>query len=228
MTFTDRIKNYEIQTALPSEKMKTSRELYVLATLKYLCPEEFSSLEKGETPDLKSTDGLLGIEVTWGGSPSDEIINGESYKFSHAKTYKDKQKCLKKIRAQGGDRNSYSISFPVTTARKDKINIQDIFQKKLKKLDVYREKCQRLGLAIQIDIPLFLLTDKNWESWLSEVNHDGFDFVIIIHWSGIDIYDFKTGEYRSFRTTREEQQSLKIIARLTAEGIISDNDPEWK
>lgn len=228
MVFTDRVYNYTVEKALSPDKIKTSREYYVLAVLKYLCPEVFSQLEKSETPDLQNRDGLLGVEVTWGGSPRDEIINGENYKLRYAKTEKQRERCLETIRKEGGNRDKYTISYPMSTGTDDKNNIEKIVKKKLNKIHIYKEKCSRVGLAILLDIPLFFLTDKNWESWLSNINNNGFNFIILLHWSGIDICFFETNEYRSIRfKDREENMMLHKIARMTTEGIIKESDLEW-
>ena len=45
--------------------------------------------------------------------------------------------CLRKIRENGGEKDNYSISFPVSTAQIDKKNIEIIFEKKLKKIIIY-------------------------------------------------------------------------------------------
>ena len=228
MHFTDKIRNYEVTAALPMEDIKISREYYALAVLKYSFPEQFSGLRKGESPDLQDVEAGLGVEVTWGGSPRDEIINGESYKYSHAKTDKDREKCLQQIRRNGGDRNEYSISYPVSTSDSDKKHIQNVLVKKLKKIDSYREHFKCLGLAILIDIPLFFFDDSQWGDWFSHINKDGFDFVALLHWSGVDMYDVKTGQYKSHRINREDMDALKRVGRMAAEGIIRDDDPVWR
>lgn len=227
MYLTDEIRNYEVTTALPIEKIKTSREYYALAVLKYSFPEQFAGLRKGETPDLQDVDRNIGVEVTWGGSPRDEIINGESYKFSHAKSDNDRKKCLQRIKENGGDRNEYSISYPVSTSDGDKKHIQNVLTKKLKKIDSYRVRVNRIGLAILIDIPLLFFDDPQWGDWLSPINKGSFDFIALVHWSGIDMYDFKMEEYISFRIEREDMDALKKLGRMTAEGIIKDDDPVW-
>lgn len=98
MHFSEEIRNYEVMTALPFKDIKTSREYFALGVLKYSFPDQFSNLKKGKAPDLQDMEGSLGVEVTWGGSERDELISGESYKYSHAKTEKDRERCLRIIR----------------------------------------------------------------------------------------------------------------------------------
>ena len=223
----DEIRNYKVTSALPTELMKTSREYDVLAILKYSFPERFSKLRKAEAPDLQDPYGELGVEVTWGGSPRDELISGESLKYSKAKTVAAKERSLQKIRENGGNRDEISTSYPVATSEDDKKNVIKVFQKKLKKVDIYRKSFKCVGLAIMIDIPLFFFYDPHWGKWLSSINNNGFDFVAIIHWSGVDIYDFKTDKYSKRLISREDMDALQRLGRMAAEGIINDDDPVW-
>lgn len=228
MNLRDDIRNYEVTTALSPKLIKTSREYKVLAILKYSFPERFSKLQKSEAPDLQEPDGELAVEVTWGGSPRDGLISGESVKYSHAKTKDEKDKIRQKIQKNGGDRNDISTNYPVGTSEGDKKSVIEAFRKKLKKVDNYRQSFLRIGLAIIIDIPLFLIDDPDWGNWLSDINNSSFDFVALIHWSGVDIFDFKTGEYSKQRICREDMDALKRLGRMTAEGKIKDDDPVWE
>lgn len=228
MNLRDEVRSFQVTTALSTELIKTSREYNVLAILKYSFPDCFTKLHKAEAPDLQDDDGNLAVEVTWGGSPRDELISGESLKYTHAKTEVEKVRSLQKIRKNGGDRDAVSTSYPVGTSESDKKNVIEVFRKKLKKADNYRQSFQRIGLAIIIDIPLFFFDDPQWGKRLSYINDDSFDFVAIIHWSGVDIYDFKTGKYINKRISREDMDALKRLGRMTAEGIIKDDDPVWE
>ena len=228
MNLRDEIRNFQVTKALSTELIKTSREYKALAILKYSFPDCFSNLHKAEAPDLQDDDGSLAIEVTWGGSPRDELISGESVKYSHAKTEAEKERSLQRIRKNGGNRDAISTSYPAGTSEGDKKHVLEVFRKKLKKADNYRQCFQRIGLAIIIDIPLFFFDDLQWGKWLSGINDGGFDFVAIIHWSGVDIYDFKTGEYSDRRICREDMDALERLGRMAAEGIIKDDDPVWE
>ena len=84
------------------------------------------------------------------------------------------------------------------------------------------------GDEILIDIPLFFFDDPQWGDWFSLINKDGFDFVALLHWSGVDMYDIKTGQYKSHRINREDMDVLKRVGRMAAEGIIKDDDPAWR
>ena len=228
MNLRNEIRNFQVTTALSAELIKTSREYNVLAILKYSFPERFSKLHKAEAPDLQDDDGTLAVEVTWGGSPRNALISGESLKFSHAKTEAEKERSLRIIRKNGGERDAISTSYPVGTSEGDKKCVIEVFRKKLKKVDDYRRSFQHIGVAIIIDIPLFFFDDPQWGKWLSGINGDRYDFVALIHWSGVNIYDFRTEEYSNLRISREDMDALQRLGRMAAEGIITDDDPVWE
>lgn len=228
MNFTDEIRNYKVYSPLPQEMIKTSREYTALAILKYSFPERFANLCKSEAPDLQDQEADLGIEITSGFSSRDEQITGESIKYSRAKTEKDRETCRRKIVNCGGTRDEISTGYPVTTPDSDKANVIAAFQKKLKKVDQYHKKFKHVGIAILIDIPMFFFSDSEWGKWLEEINGGQFSFVALIHWSGIDIYDFSTGTYSVKRIDGEDMNTLKKIGRMAAEGIITDDSPVWQ
>ena len=103
MKLTDKIRNYSFATSLQPTQHKTYREYEALSYLKYSFPELFSKLSKAEAPDLQDADGEIGVEVTWGSSPDNELITAESNKY-HLATEKNKQRILERIREHGGDR----------------------------------------------------------------------------------------------------------------------------
>ncbi len=79
-----------------------------------------------------------------------------------------------------------------------------------------------------INIPMFLFCDPNWGEWLEQINKGQFDFVALIHWSGIDVYDFATRNYYMKRIDRENMNALKRLGRMAAEGIIRDDEFVWQ
>ena len=228
MFFSEKIIDFVCSTSLPPEEIKTYREYLALAVLKYSFPEKFSRLHKAEAPDLQDIDGGIGIEVTYGGSPCDESISGESYKYSHAKTESDRERCLNNIRRNGGDRDYYTVSYPPTTSKDDIAYVKTVFQKKQKKYNEYQKHFHCLGLAIVIDFPTFLITGFNWGEWLSQINNSKYTFVAIIYHYGIYIYDFATREYISNKIDTTNINSIQNLARMATERIITDDDPVWQ
>ena len=227
MIINELLQDYKITTALQPELRKTSREYCALSFLQFSFPDLFFNLRKKEAPDLQAQEDGIGIEVTWGGSPENEIISGESDKYRRARNQAERERSLEIIRKHGGDRNDFCTSYPVGSSSLDKKYLENAINKKKKKVFRYRRDFQRVGLAILIDIPLFFLGDPNWGDWLSDINQNDFDFVCIIHFWGVDLFNFFTRKYLSSRPSREEIEALKLLSRLTAEGIIQDDDSVW-
>ena len=204
MKTTDAIRDYQVTAGISAELKKKSEEYYALAVLKHCDKMRFSCLYKTESPDLQSKDGMLGIEVTNAEAPGDQQINGESIKYQHAKTDEEREKALRIIRRNGGDRNTCCTTYPTGTDTKELKNIKNAYCKKLKKLNTYREKCSEVGLVIRIDVPICILGDAQWGNLLHKENEDGFDFIALLHWSGMDIFEMKTGKYSSFKNVHSE------------------------
>ena len=226
MKLTDNIRNYTFNTSLKPEQHKTYREYEALAVLKYSFPELFSNLHKAEAPDLQDSEGSIGVEVTWGSSPNNELINNESAKYPQA-TEANRIKILNRIREHGGDRRGPITSFPLGTEDGDKVHILRAFQKKVKKADRYREDFCNLGLVITIDTPLSIFPDFDWGKELEPYNNDKYDFVVLSHWQGVSMYDFHTRERIDKEISKENRYTLKKLSRMTVEGIIRDDDPVW-
>lgn len=229
MILTGRINEYCISEPLSSNLIKVSKEYFALALLRYCIPNQFDCLKKAESPDLQDDNGLIGIEVTDATSEQEQQISGESIKYSKAKFEEERQKSLSIIRRNGGDRNEWFISYPVSNEEREKKNVKRAYLRKLKKVECYRKVCTRLGLFIEIDTqPLFAAKDLDWEKCSLSSTGKGFDFVILSSWKGLELYDFEIKENRSITIKREDRDTLKFLARLTAEGIINENDPEWQ
>jgi len=227
MRLTDDIRNYQFSpTPLQSQQHKTYREYEALAVLKYSFPEMFSSLHKAEEPDLQDSAGEIGVEVTWGGSPVNELINSESAKYPHA-TEENKEKILNRIREHGGDRIGPITSFPLGTEDADKTNILRAFQNKVQKAEKYKQGFSNIGLVITIDIPLSIYPDYDWGKELEPYNNNMFNFAILLHMLGVSMYDFRTKEYTNKDIPKEDWCALRKLSRMTVEGIISDADPTW-
>lgn len=87
----------------------------------------------------------------------------------------------------------------------------------------YDKKCD-----LFVDIPLSFFYDSEWGKWLDEINGGKYEFAALIHWSGVDIYDFSVRKYLTKRIIREDMDALKKLGRMAAEGIIKDNDSVWQ
>jgi len=228
LNITDDIRKFRPTSDISPELRKLSQEYYALAVLKYCDKQRFGGLRKAESPDLQDSEGYLGIEVTDSTSAQEQQISGESIKFRNAKTDTERENALRIICRNGGDRNAQHTSYPIGTKEGVLKNVQNAYCNKLKKLSKYRRKCSKIGLVIRIDFPISILGNTQWGTLLTGKKEDDFDYIILLHWSGIDIYDVRIDAYSHFRINREDMDDLKRLGRMTAEGIINDNDPIWQ
>ena len=228
MNITDDIRKFRPTSDISPELRKLSQEYYALAVLKYCDKQRFGGLRKAESPDLQDSEGYLGIEVTDSTSAQEQQISGESIKFRNAKTDTERENALRIIRRNGGDRNAQHTSYPIGTGEGVLKNIQNAYCNKLKKLSIYRKKCSQIGLVIRIDFPISIIGNNQWGTLLTSKEQNEFDYIILQHWSGIDIYDVRIDAYSHFRINREDMDDLKRLGRMAAEGIIKDNDPIWQ
>lgn len=225
MFIRDEIKNYTVTKPLPAGLIKKAEEYKALAILKHSFPDRFARMHKDESPDLQDSDGDLGVEVTSGESTSDHIITSESIKYRHSKSEVEKEKILKKIQNNGGNIDGYIIDYPIGNADSDMIHVTAAFEKKIAKADLYRKRFKCIGLAIMLDCPLFI--NHQWGKRLSHINNGKYDFVALLHWSGVVLYDFRTDNYSYANINREDMDALKKLGRMAAEGIIKDDDSVW-
>lgn len=61
---TELVQNKRYDYAIKPCLLKRSQEYRVLATLRYLLPQEYSKMVTGESSDLQDCDSSVGIEVT--------------------------------------------------------------------------------------------------------------------------------------------------------------------
>lgn len=222
---TDKIRNYVPKTAIDSELGKYSEEYFVLACLKHCLPAQFSNLRKAETPDLLVFDGSLGVEVVSAISTKERVITRESTKYRETTDEKKKEKYLNAVTKQGGDIKDKCIYYPIVTQDTIIKCIINVYNSKIDKTDSYLQQCSRIGLAIIVDVPLSL-ENIEWMEWFPEPKV--FDMIILLHWKGFDLYDFNTKSYEHIIIDKNDRLALKKLGRMTAEGIIKEDDPEWE
>ncbi|WP_026528269.1 hypothetical protein [Butyrivibrio sp. VCD2006] len=235
----------QIHGAIDSRKLKDSREYYALAVLKSLFPYEYKDLmrKKTDRPDLKSLEGSYGIEVTTADSENDNEDNRllSEYAVSHDEKIKKKLETHKNnvevvdigVRAirGGGYNDSYDISTETTMGKGAQLEYQlliNSIRKKVVSANKYKDGFHHLELVIikKERVP------GDWEQGIIQCIK-----IVMEREAGIlrKIY-FLYGNkcYMVSLDGREEviiiehRDKLQLLARLTAEGIIADDDYEWQ
>lgn len=230
---TEKIKNKKFTAPIEAKLQKYSQEYKVLSTLRYLFPNRFEKMVKGESPDLQDKENGIGIEVTAAVDWKDMRAAREFAKLRQGNGNIEKHK--KAITSSGYFFSSIKkdkVAICTSgTSEVEKIFFQKSIRKKLNNLQQYRTEFQKIGLAvIWIDIPTSYVRD-NLGKWIAEVlDKTGliFDFVYVLSHRFCFYYDVqeKSAELRMIKDT--ENKWLATIARMTAEGELSLNDEEWQ
>lgn len=229
---TDLVKNKKFNCPINSSLQNCSQEYRVLATLRYLYPGRFDTMVKAESPDLQDCKNNIGIEVTVGVQERDMKANRI---FSElCQESKGQEKCKRIIESCG-----YAVlplkdeTFAIYTSGTSD-GERDVFQKSIrrkeKKIQQYRTKFKKIGLAILLpEIPTSDAED-HFSKWISELTVDienQFDFFFVISHRFCIYYSAQGKISEKKAITKDESRFLSTIGRMTAEGEISLTDVEW-
>ena len=231
--YTERIKQKSFYSPINSRIIKKSHEYRVLATLRYLFPEKFSTMILNDAPDLQDFTNNVGIEVTDAVSENDmnaSRIFSELHKYNS----REQKKKIEKIELCG---YSYTQNNQIATIQAtgigndEKLIFQKIIRKKMEKLQSYKSLFNRIGLSILLPEIPSTYAENHFQKWLSDVfkEYDStFDFVYVISERFCNYYDSKNTTYVKTSIKKEDDLCLKKIGRMTAEGEISLADIEWQ
>lgn len=231
---TDRVKNYKITSAIKPSLLKYSCEYRALATLRYLFPKRFNTLEHAEKPDLQDLINGVGIEVVNAVSKKDMEANRllSNMRDNKNMSPEEIERLKKGIEACGYDLNDEKNSISKTgTGDGEKQVFQESIRKKIKKLPNYKKIFDKNGLAVVLpEIPTREAIDSlhRWIVDLVEENGCFFDFVFVISHRSFDYYDVQKNSFATYSLTEEENKLLRAIGRMTAEGGLSLSDLEWQ
>lgn len=232
MELTDRIKNKSYSKSLDSHLWKTYQEFLCLAVLKYVFGNEFQHLRHDDAPDLQDQDNKIGIEVTQAIEPKDAQTSGEHIRFFESDDKSVRVKSRGKIEANGGMlfENGVLVMSP-KTAEETKNTIINAYTRKSAMINEYKKNgFQTLGLCIYHQVHLSSEIQKQCFAWLKEVRQlekDQFDFAFIVHFMGVMRFDFAKGEMKSYEIEEDVMDNLGVLARMTVEGEVKEDDPIW-
>lgn len=230
---TDRLINgiQFINGAINSRILKDSQEYYALAVIKSLFPDDYKTLVKKKTdrPDLKNIDDLYGVEVTTADSKNDNEDNRLFSIYSKNKKKKIKEKLEKhrkkvietegiSLLSEGGGYGVEKDNQLLIHSISEKIESADKYASNYKFLDLVVIKNERVPSIW--DEEIFRCVDTA----LSQ-DKKMFRNVFVIYnencyWVASD------GIHKKLRINNRDR--LKLLARLTAEGVIKVEDEEWK
>ena len=230
----DVIQNKNYTYSICAELQKHSQEYRVLATLRYLLPQQYEMITAGESPDLQDIKNSIGIEVTAAVRENDMKVSRIFSGLRQQNDEKKAEKRIKKIESCGyslvpirGEKISVITS---GTSNEEKIFLQESVRKKKQKFEQYRSKFRTLGLAIVLlEIPTTEAEDCciDWINEELQKDQDSIDFMYVISHRFCIYYDVRMVRSGKWTISNEENRSLCTIARMTAEGELSLDDQEW-
>jgi len=230
---TELVKNKQFSCQINSSDIKRSQEYRVLATLRYLFPEEFNKMITDEAPDLQDNENGRGIEVT---SAVKECDMKVSRAFSELRQgIQENIEHNKEMIVSNGysfiniTDDKVAIS-SMGTADGEKCFFQQSIRRKIKKLPRYREKFKEIGLAIILpEIPTSY-AEEHFCVWISEIFENAtekFDFVYVISHRFCIYYNVQESTSIKYKITSQENRLITTLARMTAEKELFLTDIEW-
>lgn len=230
---TDLVKKKEFISAITSSEQKHSQEYWVLAVLRYLYPEKFSTMVKRDSPDLQDDANGIGIEVVSAVKDSDMRAARAFSEMCKTEDGIDARN-RKRIETSGysiipilGDRN---FIYTTGTAEGEKEVFQKAIRKKVNIIDRYMVDFEQIGLAVALPEPPTSYAEDHLSKWLFEVVPEDeifFKFVYILSHRFCVLIDVQERVVVKREISPEVSRALSKIARMTAEGDLSLTDLEW-
>lgn len=233
IVFSDRIKQKRFNNGVRPRIRKHSQEYRFLATLQYFYSDRFKSFIVDEIPDLQDRDNSVGIDVTIASS-EDDMEAASLFSSLRGKTKEEAERIrgiIEHLHYSIIDRPFKILDAPLLTEKDEKRYFKDAVVKKLEKLKSYREKFNKVGLAIIILDGPTTETEKQLVSYLKEFEKDCFkdhyDFYYILCKRFLLYYDTLNNIVEKKIISTTESRCLSIIGRMTAEHELSMSSVEW-
>lgn len=239
---TERLNNRSNYThgAIDPRLLKDSQEFYALAVLRALYPSKYTDLKKKteDRPDLKSIRDEYGVEVTTADSNED---NADNRLFSQYRDSRD-EKLKKKIEghkkqvvedygvvhmsSSGGFSETGSENGMSAIERENQLLIKSIS----KKIDSAKKYASKFG-ALELVVIKNERVPSIWEIGILDCMNKAIEEREVVFKKVYFIYHDTcycvTSDGQHEKKHIENTQRLRLLARLTAEGIISPEDYEW-
>lgn len=235
---TDLVQSECYHERISPEIANCSQEYRALATLRYFIPVKYDTMIKAEAPDLQDCNNCIGIEVTAAVSEKDMKAADAFSKLCKENDSVVVQKLKQKIIESNYSIDTVEINQSTIiststsgTDNSEKTVFQKSIWKKIKKLHKYREKFKTMGLAVLLPEPPTVEAENHFVDWFREASceyNDTYDFIYVISHRFCIYYNSKTDEFKKWKISSDEDCSIQKIARMTAEGKLSLESPEWQ
>jgi hypothetical protein len=229
MLITDEIRNvqwYDLEGPLRSENMKDYDEYLALAILRYCYPDLYMDYEKLDGPDLQNKNGKHGVEVTLATSEVLASVEGNYAKYQLSADTAQKEKLRSKIEKTGACIDPLGLSYPVEDSQQDEEIIRSVIQKKLSKLNSYREKgFEKMELFIRFSGIPCILSEASYIDLFAEAK--GYETIYFTAPSCLMSYHHSDKKFECKSIPREDYDALGVIARFTVDRKINIDSPIW-
>lgn len=226
-------KKQKFSDKINSQLLKCSYEYRVLATLKFLYPDMYNNMEKGESPDLQDKDNNIGIEVTTLSNNKELAASDAYYKLIRYKNISQQIKIINKNNHSltiTDDGIIHMLSFGSYFC--DKELFIKVINNKLDKLNEYKNKYKVVGLAVLIVDIICSETEYNIVNIINELyqeTNNFYDFIYVISSDFCIYYNVYENVFKKRILSEEENLNLKKIGRMTAENVSNiETDEKWK
>ena len=235
---TDRV-NSKIFTTYMDTKLYTAKiEYEAIAFIKYIFGERFGKLFRADAPDIQDENGVQGIEVVKVVTESDGRLEGEVAQYLRATkeaNFSVQSKYAPKIERDGGKISKHGVTFSLQSNAKERRIFQEAIKRKLEKLPKYKANgYKNMGIYMLYECPISFGTSSERKEWLDEVQAEyaeKYDIVIVLYQDDISwrisFYDFNTDDILDVEISNDIVNYIGKLGRMTAEGEVKQDDPEW-
>ena len=219
----EEIRNIHYAKPLKAEDLKYYTEHFALAILQY-CFDIYDKWLVSDAPDLQNEEGSEGIEVTELAISLNKAIIGDCLHYWETGDIRYKNKAENRGAHPG---NEFYI-LPTIDSNDELAALEDIFRKKLKKLNTYKKRnINNLGIIIVMDgIPL-TATSENWAEVIRVLQSDSslkYDKAFFVYNSVLSYYNCKTDTTTNYNIDKNDFDALSKYARYTTEQKISHKE----
>ena len=213
---TEKIRNTHFSKPLRSEEIKYYMENFALAVLRY-CSDEYDNWSACDAPDLQSSDGTTGIEVTEVAIGMNRAIVGDCLHYWETGDVRYKNKAEQR----GATAGDMFYILPSFDSNDELSALETIFRKKLAKLSLYKKRgFRKIGLIMVMDGLPIPSTAKYWADVVRVVQSASelkYDFVYFTYCSVLSRYDCSAGTVTNTDLDRSDYDALKKYARCIIE-----------
>ena len=238
MVITDRVKNKVFTTYIDTKLYTAKIEYEAIAFINYAFANKFGVLRHSDAPDIQDENGVWGIEVVRVVSENDGRLAGEVSQYFRAKEENNNsrvQSNISKIERDGGKLINSGVMFPLQSDKKEKFIFQNAIRRKLENLPKYKSNgFQHMGIYMLYENPIAFGNSQERQEWIEEAQEEYSEkyYVALVVYQDskswrISCYDFSTNNIIDKEISNEIANYIGKLGRMTAEGEVKENDPEW-